>query len=101
MTEIFLYMKKLNDTFSIFAVVLIVTIAIYFYRFNRQNSHFNSQKFSISIENFKSDWGNPDKQIFDKSEMILFYNTKIMDCDKYVFKFDNNTKTLKSKFYDD
>ena len=50
---------------------------------------------------FKDYWGNPDKKFVDKSELILIYNSSIIHGDKYVFKFNNQSKILESKFYDD
>jgi mannitol-specific phosphotransferase system IIBC component len=94
-------MKKLNNFFSILMVLLFTVLAIQTYNFFEQDIKYETQILNVNLEEFKHKWGNPDNQIIYEKDIVLFYNSSIVDGDCYVFKFDDATKNLKSKFYDD
>lgn len=94
-------MKILNDFLSVIGVLLSCLLIFSVYECKRQDNFYNNQKLEVSIYNFKKIWGNPDKEIYYKNEIILLYNNKLNFGDRYVFKFDIKTTKLFAKFYDD
>jgi len=94
-------MRKYSDLFSILMVLLFTVLAILIYNFFEKDIKYETQTLNVSLEKIKSKWGNPDKQIISETDIILFYKSSIIDGHYYVFKFDDKTKKLNSKFYDD
>jgi hypothetical protein len=82
-------------------MLLVTVLAIVIYNFFEHDIKYEAQTLNVSLENFKDKWGKPTKQIIYKTDIVLFYNSNIIGGDYYVFKFDYNTKNLKSKFYDE
>lgn len=94
-------MKKLNNAFSILMMIIVLILGVVVYKDFEKENKFEKQNLGTNLELFKDYWGNPDKKFVDKSELILIYNSSIIYGDKYVFKFNNQSKILESKFYDD
>ncbi|WP_395052653.1 hypothetical protein [Flavobacterium sp.] len=94
-------MKILNDFFSVIGVLLAFLLIFSVYNCKKQDNFYNNQKLGVNIDDFKKTWENPDKEIYYKNEIILFYDNKLNFGDTYVFKFDLKTKNLSDKFYDD
>lgn len=94
-------MKKLNNLFSIIMVVLFTVLATKAYNFFEKDIKYETQTLNVNLKEFISKWGNSDKQIISETDIILFYKSSIIDGHYYVFKFDDKTKKLNSKFYDD
>ncbi|GEC78438.1 hypothetical protein [Flavobacterium aquatile] len=94
-------MKKLNNAFSILMMIIVLILGVVVYKDFEKENKFEKQNLGTNLELFKDYWGNPDKKFVEKSELILIYNSSIINGDKYVFKFNNQSKILESKFYDD
>ncbi|WP_298395982.1 hypothetical protein [Flavobacterium sp.] len=94
-------MRKCSDLLSILMLLLFTVLAILIYNFFEKDIKYETQTLNVSLEKIKSKWGNPDKQIISETDIILFYKSSIIDGHYYVFKFDDKTKKLNSKFYDD
>lgn len=94
-------MKKLNNAFSILMMIIVLILGVVVYKDFEKENMFEKQNLGTNLELFKDYWGNPDKKFVDKSKLILIYSSSIIHGDKYVFKFNNQSKILESKFYDD
>lgn len=91
-------MKKFFDTFSILTILFILMLMFLIYNFKKQDLKFEMQSLDVNMNDFKKEWGKPDR--ISNDSLILFYNCKNYLGDRYVFIFDNNKK-LKEKHYDD
>ena len=96
-------MKKANDVFSLKAVLLVLILGIFIYEGYKKDSKFENQKLGVSLEEFKSDWGKPNKEFIYKDDrnLVLVYDSNKIFGDKYIFKFDKASKSLIQKYYDD
>lgn len=93
--------KKLNDIFSIGMCLVFFGVMYWFYSCNQKRMWFEEQSLGVSLEQFKAKWGEPQRQIIDEGERIVFYDCNNLLGHQYVFKFDSEKHNLTFKYYDD